>query len=181
MKKLLVCLTLSTVLFTGCTFLQKSEGIIKVNDQVITMAEFDKALDKSVDQSFIKSFGGSKNFLKDSKNPMYNVFKDKITNELIIKAILDQEIAKRGITATKEKQHTVLLSVENSDEQNGISFYVEPTKRGEHPLNIRGIEEEGTLVARVISHRFDGETLCVLLGMIAFVAAFMKILYKFFK
>lgn len=86
-----------------------------------------------------------------------------------------------GITATKEKQYTVLLNVENSDEQNGISFYVEPTKQGEHQLNIRGVEEEGTLVARVISHRFDGETFFVLLGMIAFVAAFMKILYKFFK
>ena len=35
MKKLITCLALSSVLFTGCTFLQKSEGIIKVNDTTL--------------------------------------------------------------------------------------------------------------------------------------------------
>lgn len=111
MKKLLVCLTLSTVLFTGCTFMQKSEGIIKVNDTVITQAEFDKAFDKTVDQSFLKQFGGSKNFLKTDENPMYAIFKDKITNELIVKALLEQEIAKRGIKATDEDVQNELKSV----------------------------------------------------------------------
>ena len=42
MKKLLTCLALSTVLFSGCTLMHSSEGIIKVNDTVITQAEFDK-------------------------------------------------------------------------------------------------------------------------------------------
>ena len=111
MKKLLVCLTLSTVLFTGCTFMQKSEGIIKVNDTVITQAEFDKAFDKTVDQSFLKQFGGSKNFLKSDENPMYAIFKEKIANELIVKALLDQEIAKRGIKATEEDVQNELKSV----------------------------------------------------------------------
>lgn len=40
MKKLLTCLALSTVLLSGCTLMHKSEGIIKVNDKVITQAEF---------------------------------------------------------------------------------------------------------------------------------------------
>lgn len=91
------------------------------------------------------------------------------------------KLAMSEITRTKGKHYTLILSEENSDEQNGISFYVEPAKQGERKLIIKGTEDGGTLVARVISHQFDMETFCVLLGMIAFVAAFMKILYKFFK
>ena len=83
MKKLLTCLALSTVLLSGCTLLHKNDGIIKVNDQVITQAEFDEAFDKSVDKSFLKAFGGSKNFVKSDENPMFGIFKDKIVNELI--------------------------------------------------------------------------------------------------
>jgi hypothetical protein len=44
MKKLLTCLAISTVLFTGCTFMHESKGIVKVNDTVITQEEFDKRL-----------------------------------------------------------------------------------------------------------------------------------------
>lgn len=67
MKKLLTCLALSTVLFSGCTLMQKSEGIIKVNDTVITQSEFDKAFDEGIDKSFLKQFGGSKNFVNQMK------------------------------------------------------------------------------------------------------------------
>jgi len=91
--------------------MHKSEGIIKVNDTVITQNEFDEAFDKSVDKSFLKSFGGSKNFVKSDENPMYGIFKDKIVNELIIKSLLDEEIAKRGITATEEDVEKELKSV----------------------------------------------------------------------
>ncbi|MBR6126287.1 peptidylprolyl isomerase [bacterium] len=111
MKKLVSCLALSTLLFTGCTFMHKSEGIIKVNDTVITQAEFDSEFDKSVDSSMFKAFGGAKNFVKSDENPMYNVFKEKIVNELIVKALLDQEIAKRGIEASEEDVQNELKDV----------------------------------------------------------------------
>ena len=45
MKKLLTCIALSTVLLSGCTLFQKSEGIVKVNGTVITQAEFDQAFE----------------------------------------------------------------------------------------------------------------------------------------
>ena len=111
MKKLLTCLAISTVLLSGCTLIPKSEGIVKVNDKVITQAEFDKAFDKSVDKSFLKAFGGSKNFVKSEENPLYNIFKDKIVNELIIKSLLDAEIAKRGIVATDEDIQNELKTI----------------------------------------------------------------------
>jgi len=110
MKKLLVCLAVTTVLFTGCSFMKKT-GIIEVNGQVITQADFDKEFDKSVDKSIIKAFGGAKNFVKSDENPMYAVFKEKVVNELIIKALLDEEIEKRGITATKEDVQNELKAV----------------------------------------------------------------------
>ncbi len=123
MKKLLVCLAVSTVLFTGCSFMHKN-GIIEVNGQVITQSDFDKEFDKNVDKSFLKAFGGAKNFVKSNENPMYAVFKEKVVNELIIKTLLDAEIEKRGITATKEDVQKELQMVTDrvgsKDELNKI-------------------------------------------------------------
>jgi len=124
MKKLLVCLAVSTVLLTGCSFTQKNEGIIKVNGHVITQSEFDKAFDKAIDNSVFKQFGGSKNVIKSDENPLYSVFKEKIVNELIIKALIDSEIEKRGITATKEdlqaERKKVIDKIGSKDELNRI-------------------------------------------------------------
>ena len=122
MKKLLTCLALSTVLLSGCTLFHTNEGIVKVNDTVITKSDFDKAFDKSVDKSFLKAFGGSKNFVKSDENPMYGIFKDKIVNELVIKALLDEEIAKRNITATDDdiqnELKTIIDKVGSKEELN---------------------------------------------------------------
>lgn len=85
------------------------------------------------------------------------------------------------ILETKGKQYTLVLSEENSDEQNGIGFYIEPGRQDNQKLSIKENETDGTLVTRIICHRFDLETFIVLLGMITFVAVFMKILYKMFK
>ena len=111
MKKLLACLAVSTVLLAGCTFGTKSEGIIKVNDNVITKAQFDSEFDKTIDNSMFKAMGGSKNFVKSDENPMYTIFKNKITNELIVKSLLDEEIAKRNIKATDEDIQNELKTI----------------------------------------------------------------------
>ena len=123
MKKILTCAALSVCLLTGCSFL-KSEGIIKVNDAIITKAEFDKTFDKEVNNSVFKNFGGSANFIKSDDNIMYVIFKDKVVNELIVKSLIDAEIAKRGIEVTDEdlkaETKSIIDKVGSKEELNKI-------------------------------------------------------------
>ena len=75
MKKILTCAALSVLLLSGCSFIKEKTGIIRVNDNYITKAEFDKAIDKVIDASFLKNFGGAANFVKSDDNALYAVFK----------------------------------------------------------------------------------------------------------
>ena len=124
MKKFLTCATLSIFLLSGCSFLNEKTGIIKVNDNYITQAEFDKAIDKEINASFLKNFGGAANFVKSNENALYAVFKDKAVNELIVKTLLDTEIEKRGIKVEEDdiKNETKLIidKVGSKDELNHI-------------------------------------------------------------
>ena len=85
------------------------------------------------------------------------------------------------ITETKGRQFTLVLSEENSEGQNGIGFYYASETKEEGKLSIRGNENDGTMIARVICHRFDAETFGVLLGIIAFVVVFMRVLFRYFN
>lgn len=85
------------------------------------------------------------------------------------------------ITEAKGKPYELVLKVENSDEQNGISFYAAHGVVENQPLVIQESQSEGTLVARIICHRFDIETFIVFIGIIVFIVVFMKVLYKSFK
>ena len=96
MKKVLTCAALSVVLLSGCSFLHKNDGILSVNNQIVTRQEFNEALDKEINNSFFKNFGGAENFLKTDANPMYTIFRDKVINELVVRALIDEEIEKRG-------------------------------------------------------------------------------------
>lgn len=97
MKKLFLGMLLSLLVFTsGCAGLNGgSKAIIKVNGQEITQKDFDDALNSQMQKTFI---GAGKVDLKDQKNKfMTLVMTDKTVNELIIKEILEQEMAKRKI------------------------------------------------------------------------------------
>lgn len=109
MKKVLTCAALSVVLLSGCSF--SPSGIIKVNNKVITRAQFDKAIDKEINSSVFKNFGGVKNFVKSDENVMYVVYKQKVTKELIVKTLLDEEIKKRGIKVSDEDIKKEMISI----------------------------------------------------------------------
>ena len=124
MKKILAIAVLSTVLFSGCSLTKTSKGIISVNGEVITQAEFDKAVDKEIDGSMFKAFGGASNFIKNDDNVMFLVYKEKVSQEMIVKALLDQEIAKRGIKVTdediKNETKSIIDKVGSNDELNKL-------------------------------------------------------------
>ena len=132
------------------------------------------------------------------KVDIYGIVDDVVLNCVLLDEDM-REVSKINITAnelednkfnklelpeaagTKGNQFTLVLSEENSDNQNGIGFYFEPGSSAEQKLSIKGNETDGNLVARSVCNRFDAETFIVLLGIIAFVAGFMKVLYKYFK
>lgn len=98
-KKLLITLAASAVLFAGCG-LKSGETIIKVNDKNITQAQYDKMFEKQVGNSMISQLGID---VKNGKNTfLYNLIKERVVNELIVKALLDEEIAKRDIKVSKD-------------------------------------------------------------------------------
>lgn len=98
-KKLLTTLAVLAVLFAGCG-LKSGEAIIKVNNQNITQGQFDAEFDKQAGNGIAKALGID---VKDDKNSfLYMLIKDRVVNELIVKALLNQEMQKRGIEVTNK-------------------------------------------------------------------------------
>lgn len=98
-KNLLTTLAVSAVLFAGCG-LKSGEAIIKVNNQNITQGQFDAEFDKQAGNGIAKALGID---VKDDKNSfLYMLIKDRVVNELIVKALLNQEMQKRGIEVTNK-------------------------------------------------------------------------------
>ena len=98
-KKLLATLAVSVVLFAGCG-LKSGEAIIKVNNQNITQGQFDTEFDKQAGNGIAKALGVN---VKDDKNSfLYLLIKDRVVNELIVKALLNEEMEKRGITVSNK-------------------------------------------------------------------------------
>ena len=96
-KKLFATLAVSAFLFTGCG-LKSGETIIKVNDTKISQAQFDKIFDRQIQHSMFAKMGID--VKKD--NFLYYMMKERIVNELIVRALIEQEVAKRGIEVTND-------------------------------------------------------------------------------
>lgn len=109
-KKLLTTLAISAVLFAGCG-LKSNEAIIKVNDKTITQGQFDEVLNRQAGNSTFKTLGID---VKEAKNNfLYLLMKDRIVNELIVKTLLEEEMAKRNIDATNEEIEAAIKDIIN--------------------------------------------------------------------
>ena len=109
-KKLLATLAISAVLFAGCG-LKSNEAIIKVNDKTITQGQFDEILNRQAGNSTFKTLGID---VKEAKNNfLYLLMKDRIVNELIVKTLLEEEMAKRNIDATNEEIEAAIKDIIN--------------------------------------------------------------------
>ena len=103
MKKVKIALIamLAIIVFSGCTFKKNEENLIKVNNTVITKNDFDKAYETVTSNNMFSQMG------IDLKNDPNNVFalmmKEKVVSELMVKALLNDEMAKRKIAVSKEE------------------------------------------------------------------------------
>ena len=109
-KKLLVTLAVSAILFSGCGF-KGGNTIIRVNDIKITQGQFDKKMDQAIGNSMFARMGVD---LKNNKNTfLINIIKERVVNDLIVQALLDEEIKKRGI------------KISNKDTENAIKDIID--------------------------------------------------------
>ncbi len=98
MKSLKVMFTAlaTSLVLAGCT---AGEGIITVNDKPIYKSDYKKIEKQMMSQP---QFAFMAEQLKDPNSIFALITKDKITNELVIKEIINQEMEKREIRATEE-------------------------------------------------------------------------------
>lgn len=93
--KVLSTAALSVLLLAGCA----GNGIVTVNGEAITKGEYDSVYKRVTSSPQFQAMGPE---AKDPESFFGLMTRDKITNELIVKKILDQEVAKRSIKVTEE-------------------------------------------------------------------------------
>jgi parvulin-like peptidyl-prolyl isomerase len=121
MKKFIVgALALCLTVFAGCSQnkamkpVDNSKTIIEVNGSGITQKTFDDTLKIQMKSSVM---GSQKIDFNDPKNKfIYLIFKDRVANELVIRELLSQEIARRNI---KIDEKDVDKAVEDLSKQVG--------------------------------------------------------------
>ena len=128
-KKLFATIAVSAMLLTGCTFGQPKDVIVKVNGDNVTETQFNEMFDKAAKASMFSQMGID--VKKDKTGFLYLMIKDRVVNELIVKTLINEEVAKRGIKVTKEdtdKELKAIIDKVGSKEkfnevlkQNGIS------------------------------------------------------------
>lgn len=107
--KFLAVLLFATILFTGCGVKNK-EAIVKVNDHVITQADYDELFNQTAKNPALQAFGLDAKKV-DKKGFMYVMIKDKVINELIVRALIDDEMQKRHITVTNKDTEEALNKI----------------------------------------------------------------------
>ncbi len=127
MKRVLLTLLASAVMFSGCGF--KGGTIIKVNNQNITKSQFQQAYKEAAKHSQLAQMGID--VPEDEDNLMYLMLKDRVVNEIIVKELINQEMEKRQITVNRddiEREREKMIDKVGSKEkfneilkQNGIS------------------------------------------------------------
>lgn len=96
--KSLLTAGLAIGLLTGCA-LDKS-AIIKVNDEAITKADYEKVLNRQIKNPQFKQQAGDA--VKNPNSFIMLITKDRIVNELIVKKILEQQVKKHDIKVSAE-------------------------------------------------------------------------------
>ena len=99
--KIAVFALLAMFVFTGCSLKKNDNDIIKINDTVITKKEYEKAYESVTSNNMFAQMGID--FKNDTDNILALMMREKVVSELIIKALLSEEMDKRKIKVTKEE------------------------------------------------------------------------------
>ena len=120
MKKVLLTMLASVFLLTGCN--THKDVIIKVNNKPITQNQFDTEYKKVATNDMLTRMGID--IPQDDNNFMYLMIKDKVVNELIVRSLVDQEIAKRHIKVSNadlnNELKTMIDKVGSKEQFNAI-------------------------------------------------------------
>ncbi len=126
LTKTLIAAGLSIGLLTGCTL--DRTAIITVNGEPITKGEYEKVLNAQMNSPQMKQFAPE---LKSENGYIMLMTKDRITNELIVKKILEQQIKKHNIAVSnddiKAKRKEIVEKLGSEErlqeilKQNGVS------------------------------------------------------------
>lgn len=96
--KVLLSAACSVVLFAGCTVGNKA--IVTVNGEAITKADYEKVMDVVKNNPQYKQAPEEQ---KKEDSPMMLMARERIVQDLIVRKLLDQEYAKRKISASGEE------------------------------------------------------------------------------
>lgn len=99
--KIMTLALISMIIFSGCSFKKNSNDIVKINNTVITQKEFDKAYAPLAENKMLEQMGID--LKKDKDNLFSLMLREKVVSELIVKALLDEEMDKRNIIVSKEE------------------------------------------------------------------------------
>lgn len=109
-KKMLITLIVSMFVLTGCSFNKQKDAIIEVNDSVITKSEFEKSFNQEINNPVFKQLGLN---VKTKNSFMYMLIKGRVINNLIVKTLVNEEIAKRNIkVSSKDVDEAIKSKIE---------------------------------------------------------------------
>jgi len=123
--KIALTILCSSILFCGCT--KSSDVVLKINDEAVTRAEYYDDFNRIKNVQFKNA---PKEYQKDTSYPVL-ALKEKYTEDVIIRKLLNQECQKRNIEATPEeikaKKEQVIAQIGSEEQfknilkQNNIS------------------------------------------------------------
>ncbi|MBO7672842.1 peptidylprolyl isomerase [bacterium] len=103
--KIILTAVMAMLLASGCN-IHDGETAIMVNDIAIKKGDIDKAISMQIKNSPFAKMGIS---VKSSDNDfLYLITKDRVVNELIVRALIDQECKNRGITVSDDERELAL-------------------------------------------------------------------------
>lgn len=82
---------------------------------------------------------------------------------------------------TNGKEYEFVIWAEDGDEENNIVLCYEGMKETDTELKISEQIQEGTLILKTVTKRFDIETFVILLIFVLYIIVFLKFLYRLFK